>query len=49
MLTGNTKAEVVDDQGAFLKGETKDREEIHMKISQEWEHHYNDDEILSLV
>ena len=39
---GNAEAEVVGVQGAFLKGDVEDREEIHIKIPQGWENHCND-------
>ena len=42
MLMGNAEAEVVGVQGAFLKGDVEDREEIHIKIPQGWENHCND-------
>ena len=45
---GNMKAEVVDAKGVFLKGDMEDQEEIHMKISQGREHHYNDNEVIRL-
>ena len=45
---GNMTAEVMDVKGAFLKGDTEDREDIHMKIPHGWGHHYNDDEVLKL-
>ena len=44
----NMTAEVVDANGAVLKGDIEDGEEIHMKIPQGWEHHYNDKDVLKL-
>jgi len=48
MLMGNMTAEVAVVKGAFLKGNTEDGEEIHLKIPQRWEHHYNNDEVRKL-
>ena len=48
MLMDGMSAKVVDVKGAFWKGDTEDGEEIHMKIPQEWEHHYKREEVLKL-
>ena len=46
---GNMTAEVMDVKGAFLKWDIEDGEEIHLKIPQGWEHHYNDKKVLKMV
>ena len=50
MLMDNMDEEVVGVQGAFLKEDAEEGEEIHTHHleAQGWEHPYNDNEVLKL-
>ena len=48
MLMGNMKSEVVDVNGAFLKGDIEDGEVIHMEVPEGWEKHYDNNVVLKL-